>query len=118
MIITREVNIKINNYYYKYYSNLGYNVNIGDIIKIPVELLPNGSHVKITCKCDKCGVVKNVIYKNYIKYKNNYLGEYYCRKCSEYKRKETLKKKYGVEYPKQCEYIKNKIKKVYKRKKD
>ena len=39
-----------------------------------------------------------MIYKNYLKYGNNF-GDYKCRKCSESKRKKTLRKNYGVDYP-------------------
>jgi len=108
MIITREITVKINESNYSYYENLGYDIYIGDIITIPIELLSEGSHHKILCKCDGCGIEKEVIFKNYIKYDNNW-GEYKCRKCSESKRKETLQKNYGVDYPIQNEEIKKKI---------
>jgi hypothetical protein len=109
MVITREIKIKINESNYSYYENLGYDISIGETIKIPIELMSRGSHYKIKCKCDGCGVEKDVIFKNYIKY-NNKWGEYFCRKCSEKKRKETLRKNYGVDYPIQNELIYFKIK--------
>lgn len=113
MILTREVNVKITESNYNYYDYLGYDVYIGEEITIPVELLPNGSHYKIKCKCDglNCDIEKDVIYKNYIKYDNKW-GEYFCRKCSEKKRKETLRRNYGVDYPIQNSNIMNKIKKT------
>ena len=76
MIITREIEIKINESNFQYYEDLGYDTSIGEIIKIPVELMSKGSHYKITCKCDKCGVEKKDIFKNYIKYDNKW-GEYF-----------------------------------------
>lgn len=111
MILTREVNIKITEGNYNYYDYLGYDVYIGEEIIIPVELLPKGSHYKIKCKCDgvDCSVEKDVIYKNYLKYDNNW-GEYYCRKCSEKKRKETLRRNYGVDYPIQNTRVLQKMK--------
>ena len=54
---------------------------------------------------------KEVIFKNYVKYDNNF-GEYYCRKCSEVKRKETLRKNFGVDYPIQNEKVLQKMKKT------
>ena len=66
MILTREIIIKINESNLPYYENLGYEVSIGDEINIPIEILSKGSHYKIVCKCDKCGVEKEVIYKNYL----------------------------------------------------
>ncbi len=111
MILSREINIKITESNYNYYDNLGYDVYISEEIIIPVELLPKGSHYKIKCKCDSCGLEKEVIYKNYLKYDNNW-GEYYCRKCSEYKRKETLRKNFGVDYPIQNKKVLQKMKKT------
>jgi hypothetical protein len=110
MILTREIIIKINESNFSYYEELGYeDVCIGETIIIPIELLSTGSHYKIDCKCDTCGLVKEVIFKNYVKYGNRW-GEYFCRKCSEKKRKETLQKNHGVEYPIQNKEIMDKMK--------
>jgi len=111
MILTREILIKINESNYSYYEELGYDVSIGETIEIPIELLSTGSHYKIECKCDGCGIQKEVIFKNYVKYDNRW-GEYYCRKCSESKRKATLKENWGVEYPIQHKEIRKKIEKT------
>lgn len=115
MIQTREIKIKINEANFSYYENLGYEVLIGEELLLPIELLSKGSHYKITCKCDGCGIEKDVIFKNYIKYDNNW-GEYYCRKCSENKRKKSLQENYGVDYPIQNEKVFNKMKKTLKKK--
>lgn len=111
MILTREIEIKINESNYQYYDDLGYDVAIGEIIRIPIELMSKGSHYKIKCKCDGCGIEKEVIFKNYVKYDNKF-GEYYCRKCSESKRKETLRKNFGVDYPIQNKKVLSKMKKT------
>jgi hypothetical protein len=111
MILTREILIKINESNYSYYEELGYDVTIGETLEIPIELLSTGSHYKIECKCDGCGVKKEVIFKNYVKYDNRW-GEYFCRKCSESKRKATLKENYGVEYPIQSKEIRKRIEKT------
>ena len=110
MILTREIEIKINESNYQYYEDLGYDISIGEIIVIPVGLLPNGSHYKVKCKCDGCGIEKDVIYKNYLKYDNKNWGDYSCRKCSEEKRKETLRKNFGVDYPIQNKKVLSKMK--------
>lgn len=109
MILTREIEIKINEANYQYYDDLGYDVAISEVIRIPIELMSKGSHYKIKCKCDGCGIEKEVIFKNYIKY-DNVFGEYYCRKCSESKRKETLRKNFGVDYPIQNKKVLSKMK--------
>lgn len=110
MILTREINVKIGESNFHYYEELGYDVTIGEIITIPVELLSKGSHHKIKCKCDNCGLEKDVIYKNYLKYGNKDWGDYFCRKCSEVKRKETLRKNFGVDYPIQNKNVLSKMK--------
>ncbi len=109
MIITREIKVRVSESNYQYFDDLGYQVSRGDDLNIPVELLSRGSHHKITCQCDGCGIRKDVIFKNYVKYDNKW-GFYYCRKCSEKKRKETLQKNYGVEYPIQNKVIYQKMK--------
>ena len=115
MILTRTINIKITAYNLPIYEEWGYDdISIGEYLEIPVELLLKGSHIKILCKCDNCGIEKDVIYKNYLNYNLNW-GEYYCRKCSEFKRKKTLNEKIGVDYPIQKDDIKKKI--LLKRKK-
>jgi hypothetical protein len=115
MILTREIEIKISQSNYQYFDDMGYTVSIGEKIKIPVELLSKGSHQKIKCECDGCGVEKDVIFKNYVKY-DNIWGYYYCRKCSEYKRKSTLRENHGVEYPLQNKKIYDKMKKTIRKK--
>lgn len=108
MILTREVDIRISESNFGYFEDLGYDVSIGDSITIPIELLSRGSQIKIKCECDGCGIEKDVIFKNYIKYDNNW-GEYFCRKCSEPKRKRSLREKWGCDYPIQNKDIYNKI---------
>jgi hypothetical protein len=116
MILTREIEVKISEANYPYYENLGYEIIIGEKLVIPVELLSKNSHHKIECECDGCGTQKNVIFKNYIKYDNNW-GEYFCRKCSEVKRIESLRENYGVDYPIQNKNIYDKMKKTMNKKK-
>ena len=112
MIITREITVKITEANFSYYENMGYDdIVIGEEILIPIELLSKGSHFKIKCKCDSCGVEKDVIFKNYIKYDNNW-GEYFCRKCSEVKRKKSLRENFGVDYPIQNKKVLQKMKKT------
>lgn len=112
MILTREITVKITESNYQYYEDMGYDVMIGDELLIPIELLTKGSQYKIKCKCDgeNCSIIKDVIFKNYVKY-NNKWGYYYCRKCSESKRKKSLNDNWGCDYPIQNEEIYKKMKK-------
>lgn len=108
MILTREILIRITISNIGYYENLGYDVYLGEDLHIPVDLLSKNSHFMIRCKCDgdDCNIEKDIMFKNYIRY-NNEWGKYYCRKCSEFKRKESLIKSYGVEYPYQSKDLRN-----------
>lgn len=113
MLLTKNVNIRINNINKKYYINYFKDIKLNDIIMVDVNLLTSGSKVKIDAKCDDCGIIKNMEYSLYYKsaIKNNKNGIYYCTKCvKNHRTKETMFKKYGVEYPIQNIDIKNKIK--------
>jgi hypothetical protein len=115
MILTEKVMVRVNESNYEYYAELrfmSFEPVIGEVIPVPPALLSTGSHYKITCKCDDCGLEKEIMYKNYLKYKNEKWGDYSCRKCSEDKRKKALKESIGVEYPIQNKQIKEKIKKT------
>ena len=113
MILTELVMVKINESNYEYYSELRFlNAEpiIGETIPVPPALLSCGSHYMVTCKCDVCGTEKEIMWKNYLKYKNEKWGDYTCRPCSENKRKKALKDNIGVEYPIQNPKIKEQIK--------
>lgn len=112
MILTREIKIKINESNYQYYEDMGYDTSIGETITIPIELLPKGSHYKVLFRCDGCGKEREIIYKNYLKYGNANWGDYSCRKCSEAKRKDTLRKNFGVDYPIQNKKVLSRMKKT------
>lgn len=109
MILTREVEILVTERNIDYFDNLGFDVFAGERIMIPVEILQSGSNKKILCKCDSCSIEKEIIFKNYIKYGNEW-GVYFCRKCSEHKRKKSLNDSMGVDYPIQNKVISDKIK--------
>lgn len=110
MILTESVEVKITTRNIDYFFNFGYTyVYLGCLIDIPVVLMQKGSQQEIECKCDSCGIEKTVIYKNYIKYLGEQeWGTYYCRKCSEHKRKQSLLMNYGVEYPYQNKKLRSK----------
>lgn len=99
MILTKTIKVKITKSNIYHYMNVGYmNISLGDIIDIPVELLTNGSHRIIKCKCDKCGKEKDIQFKNYIRYYNKW-GTYKCRKCVDKERIKTILKQYNVLSP-------------------
>lgn len=116
MILTRDIKVKIIESNFQYFEDLGYDISIGDEISIPIDILSKGSHYKILCQCDGCGIQKQVIFKNYVKYDNPW-GFYNCRKCSESKRKSTLQETWGCDYPIQNPKILKKMKRTISEKK-
>ena len=103
MIITKEINIKVNGAHLKHFKSIGLDVKTGDQITIKPEQLSNGSNIRVECKCDICGEIKTPKYKRYLKSINN--GGYYtCSpKCAQEKTKNTFKKKYGADHHFQTE---------------
>lgn len=108
MILTKTVNVLITSSNYSHFEDLDYDVFIGERIDISVEHLQSGSQKKILCQCDICGDQKEIMFKSYLQYNNSW-GDYTCRKCSEYKRKETMLKNWGCEHPLQDENIMNQM---------
>lgn len=81
MILDEYVDVKMSNSHLKYYQNLGYKCKKqGEIIKIKPKDLPNGSTIKINCKCEFCGQDKNTQYRYHLKSVNNN-GKYKCLAC-------------------------------------
>lgn len=111
MLLTKNLIIKLNPKTIKWYWNYGYSGKTNDLIEIKIEHLKPTSHYKINCSCDKCGKIKNLPYKSYVKFLQNG-NSYYCHKCSMIKKKNTCLKKYGVEFTLQDQLVRNKIKKT------
>ena len=93
-LITEEVDVspcsKI-----KYYEALGYTiprvlqkckdtkyyaVPRGTTIRVKVSDLPKGSHITVSCECDRCGKTLQMTYKDY--QKKNHEGKTYCHPCA------------------------------------
>ncbi len=66
MLITKEASMVVHNCNVKRYQKLGYNVNIGDQITIPIEHLSRGNDYIVSVRCDVCGTIKDVHYKDYL----------------------------------------------------
>jgi hypothetical protein len=110
MILTKNIEIRVNPNNMKYLKEFNENIINNEIIQIPIEKLSKNSHLKIDVKCDLCEFEKSISYHSYIRnIKNTNL--YTCQKCSGIKNKQTNLKKYGVEYPIQLTEIKKRRKK-------
>lgn len=121
MIINKYVFLKIGTKSYKFYKDLGYDINSNGLTKVLVEHLTKSSSAIVDIMCQRCGKVnskKYYHYKNIIEQSND--GLYYCRTCGyenakltntlrygdtcvltnqliKLKSKQTLEKRYGVD---------------------
>lgn len=109
MILTKEIEIKLNQFNAHHYKRLGYDVEGKESILIKIEDIGKGSSIKIQSICDFCGKQKSLTYVKYIKNISRG-GIYSCsNKCSVVKGEATCLEKYGVKYPLQSEEIKSKL---------
>lgn len=110
MLLTKELEIKINPNNIKHYKSLGYNVKPCDTIIIKTEELPLGSNSIVDVLCDYCkSNVLQLPYRQYLKtLKTN--GKTCCKNCKGAKIKESTLKKYGVENISQLDNVKQKKK--------
>jgi hypothetical protein len=116
MILNNIISVKTTNKNISYYKNKGYIINSGDIINIPPNILPKGSHYIINVSCDTCNQIKKLQYRTYYNLTNELTQKYYCNKCKTIKTKNTCIEKYGVDNVFKNIEIKNKIKKIMIRK--
>lgn len=95
MLLTKEVEISMNGIgtYAKYYESIGYvlpkkyyngkyHLDKKSKITVKVEDLPQGSQVIVQYKCDKCGEIFDINYKNYLNKTRNEKGEEFCIHCA------------------------------------
>ena len=106
-IVSKYIELKVSTKYLKYLRELGYIINMNDIVTIPIEHLPFGSGKKILVKCKICSEIKEIAFINYVTVmKKGY--DYKCKKCN------TLKSNniriYGVENPMELNIFIDKIK--------
>lgn len=109
MIISKEIEFKLNQFNSHHYKRLGYDTDNKESIMIKIEDIGKGTMVKVKVECDVCKRVKEIGYRKYFKNIYKY-GIYSCsNKCSMFKNIKTNMEKYGVSH--QCKNIKtiNKI---------
>jgi hypothetical protein len=107
MLITKELEISVNNRYIKYWKDKGYIIDKTIVVK--VEDLPNTSHSIVSVKCDNCGEEKQLQYYNYF-YCIKDDGKYFCKKCKHKHTEKTNLKKYGVKCTFQSDDVLEQIK--------
>lgn len=109
MVKNNESKVEITTRNIKYYKDKNYLCNVGDVISIDITTMPKKSHNKVIAICELCGNEKELPYSKYNHNKDRY-GYYSCVKCSDKKRKNTVKEKYGVEYFNQLDCEKERLK--------
>lgn len=87
LIQNQKIKIKITKTNKEWYKQKGYtNIHKGETVLINAEDLTPGSHVKVQVKCDYCGKIIDVVWKDYVS-RNN--GKYACKNCKLKKASET-----------------------------
>lgn len=128
MLLTKSVLVTISASNRAFYENLDYIlpkvwdekhkamvVKRGTKILVDIKDLSRGSHAKVDVKCDYCGFIKNVSYKDYIKNHDEKLGDC-CVKCRPIKYECTMQEKYGVTNSFAYEVFKEKAKETNRKK--
>lgn len=129
MILTKEVEVKLNGNNVEYYKKLGYEIpmreasksikrkgidyvaDLGMPIMVKVEDLPLKSNMLIEAICDYCGEINHSIkYAVYNSQTKNNTQKYACKKCSQFKVEQTNLEKYNVKCVLHLEEVKTKIK--------
>ncbi len=112
MILTKNVVVTLNPKNISYYKKK-YDIPekpSGKKILVSTDDLSIGSNIKISSKCDYCGSIKEVGFKEYNRNISNN-NKYSCsNKCGSIKKKEISIIKYGVESPSMLDSVKEKAK--------
>jgi DNA-directed RNA polymerase subunit M/transcription elongation factor TFIIS len=110
MILNETLKVKCSSRNITQFRKNNPELKIGDKVEIPIFSLTKGSKQLILVKCDKCGLEKEMMYKDYNRITNNQKTLYFCHKCKWDKTKETNLERYGVVNVFQSDLIKEKIK--------
>ena len=81
MLLSKEVEVKINKKNLDWYKSKGYNCELRDIITINVsDLVPN-SRLMVEYRCDECNSIKEIAYTSFTKRHKN-KDNHYCVECA------------------------------------
>ena len=113
MIITKEVEIKLNQFNYHHYNRIGYITDNLKTIMVSINDISKNSPIRIKSKCDICGKIKELSYRKYNK--NISSGGYYAcsNLCAKGKVESTNKEKYGTDYPLQSKNKMDELKEYF-----
>jgi hypothetical protein len=93
----------------KYYTDIGYDIVVGQTCNIKTTHLSKGSIVKVTTICDNCNNENINIFKDYWNYTKGFKEPYYCNKCNSIKSEKTSLENWGYKNPMQSDIIKDRL---------
>jgi len=96
MILTKEVEVYVNNKNIMYFRSNGLDVNYGHKSMIPVNLLPKYSKHRILVLCENCNSENELSMQKYSKNIERG-GIYTCKGCNNITYKKSMIEKYGVD---------------------
>lgn len=129
MLLTKEVEVKVNSYTVDYYKSLGYDIpmkkasesyykkhkkefvyDFSKTIIVKINDLQRGSNIKVEVLCDYCKTeVISMPYYNYLKH-ISFVEKCACDKCIGKKQADCNLLKYGVRSPSELDWVKEKVK--------
>ena len=110
MILDKLVEIRGHSKNLKHYKERGYDISVRQLIFVKPDDLTNGSTFLINCKCDNCGSIKKMEFREYFNRTNHLKDDYYCFSCRTIRITETCNNKYGVDNPMKSDLVKNILK--------
>jgi len=99
MIVTKNIEIKLNQFNYHHYERLGYKTDGKESILVDIKDISKSSSLRIESMCDICGKIKSLTHVKYTK-NISHGGFYACSNlCAKVKVESTNIEKYGAKYP-------------------
>jgi hypothetical protein len=86
MLLTKEVEIKVNAKNIEWYNKKGYISNLRDIITVKIEDLSKGCKVPIEYECDNCKTVITIAFTDFVR-RHISNEKHYCSDCTRKKPK-------------------------------
>jgi hypothetical protein len=93
----------------KYYTDLGYDIEVGKPSLIKPKHLSKGCVSKVTTVCENCGRESLNTFKDYWNYTNGFMDNYYCNSCKSIKSEKTSLENWGFKNPMQNDEIKARL---------
>lgn len=110
MIVDKFIKIKAHSRNIKYFSDKGFELEVGKEYDMDSNILSKGSTFVINCKCDNCFAEKKLPFREYYSNTRELKEPYYCSKCKKIRFKSTCIERYGVDNPMKFDAVKDSLK--------